>query len=86
MGDGGSIEIYLPMTIIRRRPAPLPPSVRVYPEVPWVDPSQTAPPWWRRVLSAAELLVLVLVLGVVLTLAIGVVFVASFFAFDLLIS
>lgn len=74
------------MTIIRRRPAPLPPSERVYDDVPWVAPSEVAPPMWRRALSASELVVLVLVLGVVLTIVIGVVLLASFFAFDLLIS
>lgn len=74
------------MTILRRRPAPLPPSERVYPDVPWVNPSDVVPPMWRRVLSAVELVVLVLILGVVLTIAIGLVALASFFAFDLLIS
>lgn len=74
------------MPLLRRRPVPLPPSERIYPDVAWVDPAATAPPWWRRALSAVELAVLVVALGVVLTIAIGIVLLASFFAFDYLIS
>ena len=74
------------MTIIRRRPRPLPPSERVYPDVAWVDPAEVAPPMWRRALSATELVVMVAILGVALTIAVGLVLLASFFALDYLIS
>lgn len=74
------------MPIIRRRPRPLPPSVRAYPDVPWVAPDELAPPLWRRTLSVVELAVLIVVLGIVLTIAFGVVLLASFFLLDYLIS
>lgn len=74
------------MTMIRRRPRPLPPSVRAYPEVPWVEPTELAPPLWRRVLSVVELGLLIVVLGVALTIAVGIVLLATFFLLDYLIS
>jgi hypothetical protein len=74
------------VTILRRRARPLPPSEPAYDEIPWVDPGEAAPPWWRRVLSGTELGALVLILGVVLTIVIAVVLAASFFLLDYLIS
>ncbi len=74
------------MPLLRRRPVPLPPSERIYPDVPWVEPAAVATPWWRRALSAVELTVLVIILGLVLTLAVGVTLLGSFFLFDYLIS
>ena len=66
-----------------RRPAP--PSVRLHPDVPWVDPKEVALPLWRRVLAAVELGVFVVVLGVMLTIGIGVALVLAFFALELLV-
>lgn len=66
-----------------RRPAP--PSVRLYPDVPWVAPEEVALPWWRRVLSAIELGIMVVVLGVLLTIGIGVTLILAFFALELLV-
>lgn len=74
------------MPILRRRPVPLPPSERIYPDVPWVDPAAVAAPWWRRALSAVELTALVVILGLLLTLVVGLVLLTSFFLFDYLIS
>jgi hypothetical protein len=74
------------MPLVRRRFRPLPPSVPVHEPVPWVDPHETAPPLWRRLLSTVELAGLVALLGVVLAIATGIVLVGSFFLVDFLIS
>jgi hypothetical protein len=74
------------MSLYRRRFKPLPESVSAHPPIAWVEPSQTAPPIWRRLLSVIELGVLVLILGVVLAAAIGIVLVGAFFLVDLIIS
>jgi hypothetical protein len=66
-----------------RRPAP--PSVRLYDDVEWAEPHDVAVPLWRRVLSAVELVVLVLLLGAALTVATGVVLVVAFFLLDMLV-
>ncbi len=67
----------------RRRPAP--PSVRLYDDVPWTEPSEVAVPFWRRTLSGIELVVLVVVLGIALTIATGIVLVVTFFLLDMLV-
>lgn len=74
------------MAIVRRKFRPLPPSVPVYPRPAWVDPHETAPPLWRRLLSAVELAGLVVILGVVLAAATGILLLGTFFAIDFLIS
>lgn len=74
------------MAVFRRGPRPLPPSVPVHDPVPWVDPADTAPPWWRRLLSGVELGALTVVLGVVLAVTTGIVLLGAFFLVDFLIS
>lgn len=74
------------ITIRRRALRPAPPSVRVYDEVEWADPAEVAVPLWRRLLSAIELTVLVVVLGVALTITIGIGLVVLFFLLDMLVS
>lgn len=66
-----------------RRPAP--PSVRLYDEVEWTEPAAVSLPLWRRVLSGVELAILVVVLGIALTIATGVVLVVAFFLLDMLV-
>ena len=66
-----------------RRPAP--PSVPLYEDVAWSEPHEVALPLWRKVLSGAELVALVALLGVALTLAVGVVLVVAFFLVDMLV-
>lgn len=66
-----------------RRPAP--PSVRVYDDVEWAEPQDVALPFWRRLLSAIELAGVVVVLGIALTIAAGVVLVVAFFLLDMLV-
>ena len=74
------------MSVLRRRRRALPPSVRVQPDVPWVDPDEVATPLWRRALSVSELGVMILALGVVLAVAFGALLLAAFFLIDYLIS
>ena len=74
------------MRLLRQRPRPLPPSVPLYDEVPWVEPRELAPPWWRRLASIVALAVMVVVLGVLMALAIGLVLGGGFFLLDYLIS
>lgn len=63
-----------------RRPAP--PSVRIADPVPWGDPDDVAVPLWRKVLSAVELGLLIVVLGVLLTVAFGLALLGLFFLLD----
>jgi hypothetical protein len=74
------------VSLLRREPKPLPPSEPIYPEVPWADPSEVAPPLWRRMLSIVELSVLVVILGVLSALAFGAILAGSFLVVDYLIS
>lgn len=74
------------MSLLRRGPEPLPPSEPAHPEVPWVEPSEVAPPLWRRVLSVIELTILVGILGVLTAVAIGAFLAGSFLFVDYLIS
>ena len=70
----------------RRAPrTPAPPSVRLHPPVEWVDPEELQLPLWRRILSAVELGLLILVLGVLLTVAIGISLVLAFFLLEFLV-
>jgi hypothetical protein len=69
----------------RRARRPAPPSIRLYDDIEWTDPSEVSPPVWRRALSGAELVVMVVVLGVALTIATGVVLVIAFFLLDMLV-
>jgi hypothetical protein len=66
-----------------RRPAP--PSVRLYDDVDWAEPHDVAVPLWRRVLSAVELVLMVVLLGVAITIATGVVLVVAFFLLDMVV-
>jgi hypothetical protein len=74
------------MALFRRGPRPLPPSVPVHAPVPWVDPADTAPPPWRRLLSGVELGLLTFVLGIVVAVCVGILLVGAFFLVDFLIS
>jgi hypothetical protein len=67
----------------RRRPAP--PSVRLYEDVPWSEPDEVAVPAWRKIISGLELAAFIVVLGVALTFAIGVLAVLLYFLLDMLI-
>lgn len=70
----------------RRGLRPAPPSVRLYDDVEWTDPAELAIPLWRRVLSGVELSILVVVLGVALTVGIGIMLIVAFFLVDTLVS
>lgn len=74
------------MTLLGRRNKPLPPSVRVHPDIPWVDPAELAPPWWRRIASAIGLTAMSAVLGVLLAILTGLILLGSFLLLDYLIS
>lgn len=74
------------MRLLPQRSRLLATSEPLYDEVPWVEPSEVAPPWWRRLLSAVGLVALVAVLGVLFAAAIGIVMVGGFFLMDYLIS
>lgn len=60
--------------------------MRLYDDVPWTDPAEVAVPLWRRLLSLVELSVLVVVLGVALTIGIGIMLVVMFFLVDMVVS
>lgn len=70
----------------RRGQRPLPPSVRIHEPPEWVEPSELEPAWWQRSLSAVGLVILLLVLGIALAVAIGLVLLTGFFLIDYLIS
>jgi hypothetical protein len=74
------------MALFGRGPRPLPHSVPAHDPVPWLEPAETAPPAWRRLLSGAELGVLVVILGVVVAISVGLVLLGAFFLLDFLIS
>ncbi|QGG93983.1 hypothetical protein [Actinomarinicola tropica] len=65
---------------------PAPPSVRIVDPVPWVDPEDVAVPLWRKVLSAIELGLLLVVLGILLTVAFGISLLGLFFLLDWIVS
>jgi hypothetical protein len=73
----------LPSRRAPRRPAP--PSERLHPPVEWTTPEALALPWWRRTLSLVDLGILVVVLGVLLTIAIGITLLLAFFLLDYLV-
>lgn len=74
------------MALLRRGPRPLPPSVPAHEPVPWLDPAETVPPLWRRLLSGVELGALTFVLGIALAISVGILLVGAFFLVDFLIS
>lgn len=75
------------MSVLSRRAPrrPAPPSVRLHEPVPWVDPAELALPLWRRVLSAVELGLLIVALGVALTVTAGLTLLGGFFLLELLV-
>lgn len=66
-------------------PKPAPPSVRVRSDVPWQDPADVRPTWIQRGASGVMLLVLVIILGIILTIGIGIVLIMAFFLADYII-
>lgn len=68
------------------RSRPLPPGVRIYDDVPWVEPAELTPRWWQRVLYSGGLIGLVAALGVMLAISIGLLMLLGFFLIDFLIS
>lgn len=74
------------MNPLRRSPRPLPPSEPLFEPVPWVEPAELEPPWWRRTLSGAGLVLLTVVLGVAAAIGVGLVLLGGFLLVDYLIS
>ncbi|MFA5566532.1 MAG: hypothetical protein WC184_10960 [Acidimicrobiia bacterium] len=75
----------LPFRHSNKAPKPAPPSVRVRKEVPWEDPDAVRPTWLQRGASGVMLLILVVILGIMLTVAIGILLIMAFFLADYII-
>jgi hypothetical protein len=74
------------MSLLQRKRKPMPPSVKVYEDPPWVEPAELAPRWWQRIASGTSLVGLVVVLGVILAVMTGIVLLLAFFVLDFVIS